>query len=134
MLTNIETIQKSEKIEDIEGLNLDQGLKSTGYSRHIYTRLLANFLISCPDYYQQLKKAIEHNDTEQLKSITHKLYGVSELLGLELISQDCKFLLANLPTTAENRSLTEPRLIHLLAHLDNLYTQNQDNIQAWSKN
>lgn len=137
MLTNIEKIQKIEKIEkieDIKGLNLDQGLKNTGYSRRIYTRLLAHFLISCPDYYQQLKNTIEQNDAEQLRRITHKLYGVSELLGLDLIAQSCSLLLSNSLTTTENRSLTEQRLINLLAHLDSLYTQNQDKIQAWSKN
>lgn len=134
MLMNIEQTQKIESIEDIEGLNLDQGLKNIGYSRRIYTRLLAHFLISCPDYYQQLKSTIEQNDAEQLRRMTHKLYGVSELLGLDLIAQDCNFLLSNSLLSAANKNLIEQRLINLLAYLDNLYTQNQDKIQAWSKN
>lgn len=120
-------------IETIEGLNVEQGLTNTGNSASIYTRLLARFFMSCPDYYQQLQMAIQENNSEQIKRVIHKLYGVSELLGVELIAQDCSFLLANSPTHADSQQLIAARLNNLLLHLDRIYRQNQDKIQIGSK-
>ncbi|MFZ1345170.1 Hpt domain-containing protein [Thiothrix eikelboomii] len=120
-------------IEPMDGVNLEQGLRNTGDSIKVYTRLLANFFISCPDYHQQLQVAIQEKKPEQIRRVIHKLYGVSELLGVELIAQDCSFLLSNSQAQAENQLLMESKLSSLLLHLDRIYMQNQDKIQIWNK-
>ena len=120
-------------IETIEGLNIEQGLRNTGNSVSIYTRLLTHFFTSCSDYHQQLQLAVQGNQPEQIKKIIHKLYGVSELLGFEIIAQDCFFLLSNPVGNTENQALIKSRLNNLLLYLERVYMQNQDKIQIGSK-
>lgn len=121
-------------LEQIDGLNIDKGLRNAGYSAAIYTQLLAHFIDSCLDYHQQLSAAAQEKNSEHIRSIIHKLYGVSELLGVELISQDCNFLLSFKKNNKKNQLVIEERLEILLIHLDAMYTQHQDKAQVWSKN
>ncbi|WP_020561192.1 Hpt domain-containing protein [Thiofilum flexile] len=112
-----------KNIEQITGINIDKGLKNIGYSESVYLELLCSFFNSCKDYHQRITLANQAGDTIQIKRILHQLYGVAELLGVEIVSNDCTFLLALPQATECSNSIISKKLDHLLQCLEDLFNQ-----------
>ncbi|MBK1717620.1 PAS domain-containing hybrid sensor histidine kinase/response regulator [Thiocystis violacea] len=68
-------------LEDLEGLDVESGLRSVGGNRPLYLRLLRKFAQNHADDMTRVREALALGDQEQARRLSHTLKGTAATLG-----------------------------------------------------
>ncbi len=74
--------QKNEvSLADIEGIDMEKGLKTLAGDKEQYTKILRKFLDSQSQAVSQLKQALKDGDRERAQQLAHSLKGMAGNIG-----------------------------------------------------
>ena len=112
--------------DEIDGLDLPAGLKRLGGDRKLYRRLLLQFRDTSGNAANEIRAAINGDDRDAAKSLTHSLKGVSGNLGADDLYHAAKQLEGTLRGGAgaigndlQQLSVAHARLMRGLAQISN---------------
>ncbi|MDD2743214.1 MAG: CBS domain-containing protein [Rhodocyclaceae bacterium] len=114
-----------QRLDGIQGLDLELGLKSVRGNLSVYQRLLASFANGHSADFQRIHDCFQAGDKDEARRLAHSIKGAAGALGASRIQQSAAALEA-----AIKESLPATAIAPLITHTAGLYQQLQAELAA----